>query len=600
MAGDVAALFEARDLSVRFETADGPVDAVREVSFAVNAGRCLGLVGQSGSGKSQTCLGAFGLLARNGNLSGSARFAGKELVGASAKTLRHLRGQSIGFVFQDPLTALTPHLSVGAQMIETLVAHGGHSKADALREAARLLERCRVPDAQRRLAQFPHELSGGLRQRVMIAQAIALSPRLLIADEPTTALDVSVQAQVLTLLRDLQEEMNMALILISHDMGVIAGLADDVAVMSQGRIIEQGPVAGIFASPAEPETRALIDARKPRRAGGGTPLAADASLLDVRALKVRFPVRSGWFGRKILRAVDGVDLRIQPGEVVGLVGESGCGKSTLARAILGLAPVHSGDLKWREKPLLPGRMERGLRRDLQIVFQDPLASLDPRRTIGDAIAEPLEVFEPLLSGSARDARVADMMARVGLDPAWINRYPHEFSGGQNQRVGIARALIGGPKLLIADEAISALDAATQLQVLDLMNSLRREMGIAILFITHDLSAVQALCDRVVVLFLGRVVESGPAQSVLQSPLHPYTRALLAAVPIADPAVQRDRLTQRLTGDLPSPIDSRAAMRYFPSRMIDDADADQPTLPLVEVQPGHWVAEHVGFYEGSLT
>lgn len=587
----MARLFETRNFAVRFATRDGVVEAVRGMSIGLEAGQCLGLVGQSGSGKSQACLGAFGLLARNGTLAGSARFDGAELVGATPAMLRRLRGRDVGFVFQDPLTALTPHLSIGAQMIETLVAHGGQSKKAALHQAEALLERCRVPEARRRLSQFPHELSGGLRQRVMIAQAIALSPRLLIADEPTTALDVSVQAQVLTLLKDLQSELGMAMILISHDMGVIAGLADTVAVMARGQIIEEAPAGQLFAKPATAETRALIAARKPAPARTAAPLATAEPLLALTNLQVRYRVRDGWFGHKPLRAVDGVDLALYPGEAVGLVGESGCGKSTLARAVLGLAPLSGGTVRWQGRPMQPGQLERGMRQDLQIIFQDPLASLDPRRTIGNAIAEPLEVFCPELSGVQRALKVGQMMEEVGLEAGWINRYPHEFSGGQNQRVGIARALIAGPKLVIADEAISALDASTQLQVLDLLNRLRRERGITLLFITHDLAAVQALCDRVVVLYLGRVMESGPAKAVLEAPRHPYTRALAAAAPVADPTVQRQRLNQRTTGDLPSPVDTRAVMRFCRSRMIDDANVQQPPIPLAEVAPGHWVADH---------
>lgn len=585
-------LFETRDLAVRFRTPDGMVEAVRGVTLNVESGRCLGLVGQSGSGKSQACLGAFGLIAGNGALSGSARFGGIELVGAPAEVLRGLRGRAVSFVFQDPLTALTPHMSIGAQMIETLVAHGGLDKPAALARARELLERCRVPEAARRLRQYPHELSGGLRQRVMIAQAIAFSPRLLIADEPTTALDVSVQAQVLTLLKDLQAELSMALILISHDMGVIAGLADDVAVMAQGRIVEYGPVEGVFAHPAQAETQLLIKARRTRPGASARPPAGGAPLLEAHGVTVRFSVATGLFARRQLRAVDGVDLVLHAGEAVGLVGESGCGKSTLARALLGLAPLHAGTVMWNGRPVTPSALDRALCQQVQIIFQDPLASLDPRYTIGSTIAEPLSVFRPELDRPGRARLVAAMMERVGLDPRWINRYPHEFSGGQNQRVGIARALIAGPRLLVADEAISALDAATQIEVIELLRSICHDSGVAILFITHDLSAVRSLCDRVMVLYLGRVMEQGPVETVLSTPRHPYTRALAAAVPVADPAVQRQRFNVRMLGDLPSPIDSRAVMRFSRQRMIDDPMADQPPLKMRWIG-AHGIAEHDG-------
>jgi len=598
-----APIFEARGLNVRFETPDGEVHAVRGIDLEVLPSECLAVVGESGSGKSQTFLAAMGLLAANGRAEGSIRYRGSEILNLPPKKLNEIRGRRMTMIFQDPLTSLTPHMRIGEQLEEVLAIHMKLKGEAARKRCVDWLERVRIPEAARRLAQYPHELSGGMRQRVMIAMAMLCEPDLLIADEPTTALDVTVQAEVLDIMDELKKETGAAIALITHDMGVVARMADRVKVMRYGEYVEGGDVDAIFNRPQHDYTRMLLDAMpridEPDRAGHPVlqPLAGDAeTLLRADDVQVRFPVKVGgglFPNTKPLRAVDGVSFDLAKGETLGIVGESGCGKSTLARAVLRLVPASAGAVSWIGKDLLklPAGKMRAQREDLQIVFQDPLASLDPRMTIGASIAEPMLVYRKALNAKEREAEVRAMMERVGLDPNMINRYPHELSGGQNQRVGIARAMILRPKLVICDEAVSALDVSIQAQIIELLMQLQSEFGLSMLFISHDLSVVREVSHRVMVLYLGRVVELASREAIYDDARHPYTRALISAVPVPDPAVEKTRKRLKLGGDLPSPLDTRAQLRFMKSKLIDDPDAEQYRPKLIEVAPGHWVAEH---------
>jgi oligopeptide/dipeptide ABC transporter ATP-binding protein len=591
------AILQIRNLDVRFQTPDGEVHAVKRANIDIAEGECLGVVGESGSGKSQLFLGALGLLSNNGRATGSVKFRGEELLGLPQSEINRIRGSRITMIFQDPLTSLTPHLTIGSQIIESLRVHQHLPYAEALRRSLEILDLVRIPEARERMGQFPHELSGGMRQRVMIAMATACGPDLLIADEPTTALDVTVQAQILDIMRDLKKELKTAIAMVSHDMGVIAGIADNVAVMREGEIVETGSVDDVFYRCRHPYTRTLLDSIP--RVDRPLPLAiepADEELLKVENLRVHFPVtmRGSLFGKKKqLRAVDDVSFTLRQGETLGVVGESGCGKSTLARAILRLASPTEGVVAWYGRDLagLSEAEVRPLRSQFQIVFQDPLASLDPRMTIGQSIAEPLKSLRPDMPRKDITQEVRSIMARVGLEPGWINRYPHEISGGQNQRVGIARAMILKPKLLICDEAVSALDVSIQSQIVDLIRNLQSEFGLSLIFISHDLSVVRQVAHRVMVLYLGRIVELADRDAIYNDARHPYTRALIDAIPIPDPRLEREKVRVPLPIDLPSPLDTRAPLSFLRSKMIDDPNVEQYRPALIEVAPGHLVAEH---------
>ncbi|HUA23075.1 MAG TPA: ABC transporter ATP-binding protein [Steroidobacteraceae bacterium] len=549
------AVLRLSQLSVTFGTPGGEVPAVRDVSLTVGRGECLGVVGESGAGKTQLFLAALGLLPSTARVSGSAWLDGEPLIGRPQRELDRIRGARVGLVFQDPMTALTPHLRVGEQIAEPIVKHHGIGWSEARRKALLLLERVHVPEAARRMRQYPHELSGGLRQRVMIAIALGCDPDLLIADEPTTALDVTIQAQILALLLELKRERGLAMVLITHDFGAVAGVADRVAVMQSGRIVESNTAAAVLEAPQHEYTRALLSqvltldsAAIPAAAAVPQPPAAPGGVLGICSLAVQYPQRNGWRGgRPAFHALHDVSLELHPGEALGVVGESGSGKSTLVRAALQLIRPGAGRVTWMGQNLadLPARELKRLRRDLQIVFQDPLASLDPRMTVGAIVAEPLEVHEPRMNAAARQRQVLDMLARVGLSPDVSGRYPHEISGGQCQRVGIARAMILGPRLLVCDEPVSALDVTVQAQILDLLAGLKSERGMSILLVSHNLAVVRRLCDRVLVLYRGRMMELADSQTLFSQPLHPYTRELLDAVPVVDPDVQPRRLALAL-------------------------------------------------------
>jgi ABC-type glutathione transport system ATPase component len=510
---------------------DRRIDAVRGVSFRVRAGETVGLVGESGSGKSATALAILRLLPAAGRIEGGdVRFHGESLAQMSPAALRRVRGRRIAMVFQEPMTSLNPVLTCGEQVAEMLRVHERLRRGAARDRAVHLLERVRLPDPVLQARQYPHQLSGGMRQRVMIAIALACRPELLIADEPTTALDVTVQAEILALMRELQRETGMAMLWITHDLGVVAEMASRLVVLHQGQVVEEGMTADVLARPQHAYTRGLLTAVPRLRVPSPQPASRpeSATLLEVRDLSTHFAVRHGFRSRRVA-AVDGVSFDVRQGEALGLVGESGSGKTTLARSVIRLVEPTAGSVRFAGEELrsLRGGALRRVRRSLQIVFQDPLASLNPRMTIGAALAEVLTVHR-IVDDVA--GRVDDLLQTVGLDPARRSDYPHELSGGQRQRVVIARALAVGPRLLLCDEPIASLDVSVQQQILALLRRLQETHGLTYLFISHDIRVVSGFCDRVAVMQRGRILEIGDVASVFTSPAHEYTRALLTACP----------------------------------------------------------------------
>jgi ABC-type glutathione transport system ATPase component len=593
-------------LRVEFETRGGTVAGVEDVSFHINPGETVCVVGESGSGKSVTSMSVMRLIDYSGGhiAKGSILFTGTngtqtDLVKTDATEMRHTRGRDIGMIFQEPMTSLNPVFTIGEQLTEGLREHEGLAKADAAKRAMELMREVRIPEPERRLGQYPHELSGGMRQRIVIAMAMACKPRLLIADEPTTALDVTIQAEILALINRLKRETGMAVMFITHDMAVVAQMADRVVVMYKGRKVEEGPVETIFAAPKHDYTKALLAAvprlgemtgkASPERfrligvaeAGANAPVVADARvLLDVKNLVTRFPVKKGLLRRTVanVHAVEDVSFSLKFGQTLSLVGESGCGKSTCGRSILRLIEPLSGkvSLDGVDVASLDDNQLRLARRDMQMVFQDPFASLNPQMRLMDQVAEPMLNFG-VGNANERQDRVAQLFDRVELPRSFMKRFPHELSGGQRQRIAIARALALNPKLIIADEAVSALDVSVQAQVLNLFLELQAELGVSILFISHDMAVVERVSHNVAVMYLGRIVELGTRAQVFENPFHAYTQSLLRAIPVADPTKRKN--------------ESELNFKPIPSPIFDIGYEPRPSI-YDEVEPGHFVLQQV--------
>jgi peptide/nickel transport system ATP-binding protein len=541
-------ILEVSDLNVSFYVEGEWYPAAIDVSYTVNRGEVLAIVGESGSGKTQSSMALLGLLPANGRATGSAKLRGKELIGLKGAAMRRIRGREISVIFQEPMTALNPVYTVGFQIVETIRSHFTLGPKEAKARALDLLRMVEIPEPERRFDAFPHQLSGGQRQRAMIAQALACQPALLVADEPTTALDVTVQAEILKLMRDLREQIDSGIVLITHDMGVVADMADRILVMKNGRIVETGTSEQIFNNPQHDYTKQLLAAVPHFGSFAAVPVAGAAEptvgapILTAEDLVLEYPKRGN---QPVFRAVDGVSFTLGAGEVLGLVGESGSGKTTIGRAVVGLLPVAGGRLEVAGISMKGAKPKdlKPLRDQVGIVFQDPGSSLNPRLPVGESIGEPLYLHKKL-RGKALSQRVEGLLDSVQLQREFRNRYPHELSGGQRQRVGIARALALEPKLLVADEPTSALDVSVQARVLDLFQELQRAYGFACLFISHDLGVVEMLASRIAVMHYGKIVEIGTRDQVVVEPQDDYTRRLVAAVPVPDPAEQRRRREER--------------------------------------------------------
>jgi peptide/nickel transport system ATP-binding protein/glutathione transport system ATP-binding protein len=580
-------LLAVEGLSVEFGSRAQPYRAVKSLDFTIGRGETVALVGESGSGKSVTALSILRLIERAGGriAAGAARFVprdGREvdLFGLAESELRRIRGNEISMIFQEPMTSLNPVMTVGDQLAEVYLLHQDISRQEAWARAQAMLVAVKMSEPERRMTQYPGDLSGGMRQRVMIAMALACRPQLLIADEPTTALDVTVQAEIIDLNRDLQREVGMAVLFITHDMGVVAEIADRVVVMRHGDKVEENSTVALFDAPGQPYTRDLLAAVP--KLGDGSPDEAAVqgrpAVLEVSGLAKRFPVKTGAFGKVVanVHAVEGVSFDLRAGETLALVGESGSGKSTTGRLLMKLVAPTEGSIRLAGQDIThmpPDRM-REMRRHIQMIFQDPYASLNPRLHAWDLVSEPLKVHGGFTRDQRRE-RAAQLLERVNLPREFLDRYAHQFSGGQRQRLCIARALSVNPKIIVADEPVSALDVSVQARVIELMKELQAEMGLSYLFISHDMAVVEKVSHRVAVMYMGQIVEIGPTQEVLHRPRHAYTQRLLSAVPVPDPARRHQRAV-RAAREIPSPI-----------RKVGD---NPQVAKLVQVAAGHYVQQ----------
>ncbi|WP_326070677.1 ABC transporter ATP-binding protein [Paenibacillus alba] len=571
-------ILEVNQLSVSFYAREKEVEAVRNVSFSVREGETLGIVGESGSGKSVTARTIMRLLPSPPSMvkGGQVLFNGQNLADKSDMEMEEIRGRDIGMIFQDPMSSLNPTMRIGRQIEESLIKHRGLNKEQARLEAVEMLKLVGITNPEDRYYQYPHEFSGGMRQRVMIAIALACRPALLIADEPTTSLDVTIQSQILHQMKDIQQKLGTSIILITHDLGVVAGMCDRVVVMKDGEVVETGTTEEIFTAPKHPYTVRLLNAlprldekKKPKLVSAVSHSADDRPLLEVRSLRQHFNLGKG----QIIKAVNDISFDIYAGETLGVVGESGCGKSTTGRTILRLHEATGGEVLYKGIPL--NRLSRSemktMRRYMQMIFQDPYASLNPRMRIADIIGEALDLHRMTRGKLDRQKRIEELLEMVGLSASHAMRYPHEFSGGQRQRIGIARTLAVEPEFIVCDEPLSALDVSIQAQIVKLLEELQQRLGLTYLFIAHDLSMVKHISDRVAVMYKGRIVELAESEELYANPLHAYTKSLLAAIPVPDPAVQSRKT-------------------FVP--LIDPTLQDPYGLEqsrFIEVQPGHWLA-----------
>ncbi|WP_144667228.1 ABC transporter ATP-binding protein [Bacillus altitudinis] len=575
---DLAPLLTVKDLHISFHTRDGELEAVRGISFEVNKGETLGIVGESGSGKSVTARSILQLLPSPPSFlkSGRITFQGEELTTKTEKEMQAVRGRDIGMIFQDPMTSLNPTIRIGPQIAESLIKRKKLSKEEARRQAIDLMKLVGIQHSKERYQQYPHEFSGGMRQRIVIAISLASQPALLIADEPTTALDVTIQAQILHVMKDIQERFGTSIIFITHDLGVVAGMCDRVVVMKEGKIVESNTTEELFENPQHEYTKQLLNSlprlhekKKNKKDFDAIHIKHHPPLLKVKSLSQHFQIGKG----HVLKAVDQIDFLIKRGETLGLVGESGSGKSTTGRAILRLNEPTDGDILFQGIPVhrLSKKEMKTMRRHMQMIFQDPYSSLNPRFKVLDIIGQALDLHRLSTNNTERRKRVEALLEMVGLKPSHADRYPHEFSGGQRQRIGIARALAVEPQLIVCDEPLSALDVSIQAQIVRLLEDLQKKLGLTYLFIAHDLSMVKHISDRVAVMYAGKIVELAESEELYNNPQHPYTKSLLSAIPIPDPKVEAKK------------------ERFVSAEQMDEDPYHLQNAELVEISKDHWVA-----------